>query len=101
VVLDEDKRWNRRTNTCFIYGERSLLKTINVVKLYKTRNRVCVEAISLQIIKYNGNITAHLQMKPCCEGTFKHFECKMFYPADLLCQNTKCTSSGVMLKNTR
>jgi len=25
----------------------------------------------------------------------------MFYPADLLCQNTKCTSSGVMLKNTR
>jgi len=80
---------------------------MNVIKLYKTHDTFCAEAVSLQVIKYNGNITAHLQMKPCCEGTFKHFGCKIFYPAinlksaDLLCQNIKCTSSSVKLKNTR
>lgn len=35
VVLDEDKRWKRRTNTCFMYGDRLSLKTININKLHK------------------------------------------------------------------
>lgn len=52
VVLDEDNRWNRRTNTCFMYGERVLLKTIEYQQITQNKQNILgIQATYFQLLQ--------------------------------------------------